>query len=331
MLNKTNISNTLFSTTKLLVKEKPILDQNSEYKLVSKLFLPINIKRKEEGGLRKQGFFKKSYKNKPLISIVTIVYNGEKHLEQTIKSVLEQTYDNVEYIIIDGGSTDCTIDIIQKYEGCIDYWVSEPDGGISDAFNKGIELTTGEVIGLLNADDWYEVDCIVTIVNNLGNGAILHAKINYWTDDQIEFTSAPNHDHLEEDMNVSHPTVFIKRGVYKKIGLFKTSYKLAMDYEILLRAYRQNIRFYYINHVLSNMRNGGTSAEHWVKATWEVEKAKVSLGISRVDAYIHFFTHALWPYVKVLVFNLMQKYNMNYIIKFHSFIKRNIQSILGLK
>jgi glycosyltransferase involved in cell wall biosynthesis len=102
---------------------------------------------------------------KPLITIITVVYNGEKHLEQTIKSVINQNYKNIEYIIIDGVSTDGTLDIIKKYEEYIDYWVSEPDEGIYDAMNKGIGLANGEFINFMNADDWF-VDTKFKTVNN---------------------------------------------------------------------------------------------------------------------------------------------------------------------
>ena len=132
-----------FSTTQLLTQEKPILEQNAEDKFETILFLPESENRKGEGGLRTKGYFKKSYDDKPLISIITVVFNGERYLEQTIQSVIDQTYDNVEYIIIDGGSTDGTLDIIKKYEDKIDYWVSEKDNGIYDAMNKGIKVCYG--------------------------------------------------------------------------------------------------------------------------------------------------------------------------------------------
>ena len=133
-------------------------------KVQSVLFLPPNPERKREGGLRTKGYFKRSYDEAsalsdnsplPLVTIITVVFNGEKYLQQTIQSVINQTYDNVEYVVIDGGSTDGTVDIIRKYEDKIDYWVSEPDQGIYDAMNKGIQLAGGEIVGLINSDDCY--------------------------------------------------------------------------------------------------------------------------------------------------------------------------------
>src|SRR5439155_13950516 len=92
----------------------------------------------------------------PLVSIITIVYNREAYLEQAINSVLQQSYPNIEYIVIDGGSTDNSVSIIKKYASKIQYWVSEPDNGIADAFNKGLMKANGNIIGFINADDWYE-------------------------------------------------------------------------------------------------------------------------------------------------------------------------------
>ena len=106
-----------------------------------------------EGGLRIKAFFKESYENEPLISIITVVYNGKKYIEETIKSVLNQSYKNVEYIIIDGGSNDGTIDIIKRYEDKLDYWKSEPDNGIYHAMNKGIDNVTGKWVCFINSSD----------------------------------------------------------------------------------------------------------------------------------------------------------------------------------
>ena len=108
-----------------------------------------------QGGLRTRGITKLSYEDKPLVTIVTVVLNSAETIEETIRSVLYQTYDNVEYILIDGGSDDGTREIISAYEDYIDYWVSEPDGGIYSAMNKGISLASGQYINFLNADDHY--------------------------------------------------------------------------------------------------------------------------------------------------------------------------------
>ncbi len=104
----------------------------------------------------------------PVISIITIVFNGEKYLDQTIRSVLDQNYPSVQYIIIDGGSTDNSINIIKKYEKDLYFWISEKDNGISDAFNKGIARATGDIIGIINADDWYEHNTFERVAQSNG-------------------------------------------------------------------------------------------------------------------------------------------------------------------
>ena len=118
--------------------------------------------------------------NIPLISIITVSYNAVKTIEDTILSVINQTYPNIEYIIIDGGSTDGTLDIIKKYQDKITYWVSEPDKGIYDAMNKGIAKANGELIGIINADDWYELDAVQNVVLEFNNTrpAIYHGGLN---------------------------------------------------------------------------------------------------------------------------------------------------------
>ena len=124
-----------------------------------------NQKRYGEGGLRLSNNLKQKEENKPLISIITVVKNNEKYLEQTIKSVLSQEYKNFEYIIIDGGSTDNTISIIKKFSNEIDYWLSENDHGIYDAFNKGMQLAKGDFIGMVNSDDTLERNALSILVS----------------------------------------------------------------------------------------------------------------------------------------------------------------------
>ena len=148
---------------------------------------PLNQieKHTQEGGTRNRGELKRSVSNQPLISIITVVRNGEVHLEEAIKSVLNQSYGNIEYVVIDGNSTDSTLDIIRKYEDRIDYWISEPDKGISDAFNKGIALCKGEWIGIINADDWYELDTFNNIIQQAkaSNSSVIYGNMQVWKDE----------------------------------------------------------------------------------------------------------------------------------------------------
>ena len=211
---------------------------------------------------------------RPRVSIITIVYNGEQHLEQTIKSVLHQTYPAIEYIIIDGGSTDGSIDIIKKYENQLSYWVSEKDQGVSDAFNKGIRKASGEIVGLINADDWYEKETVERVVRAMESYDVGYGDLRYWKDEKPEVIVKASHHYLVNEMTLNHPTVFIKAKVYKDFGLFSLKYKYAMDYELLLRLKLKGCRFVYIPELLANMRWEGVSDKQWYSACKEVWSIK---------------------------------------------------------
>jgi glycosyltransferase involved in cell wall biosynthesis len=199
----------------------------------------------------------------PVISIITIVFNGEKHLEQTIRSVLDQTYRHIQYIIIDGGSTDQSVNIIKKYEKDIYYWISEKDKGISDAFNKGIARATGDVIGIINADDWFEPDAFERVAAQIADADICYGDIQLWKNEKRELIQKGNLQLLSREMTIHHATVFVKREIYESYGGFDLQYRCAMDYDLLLRFKVKNCRFAYIPHILSNMRWGGFSDKFW--------------------------------------------------------------------
>lgn len=250
-----------YSTTRLVTKEKPEIVNNPEDKFESVLFLPDGENLKDEGGLRAKRYFKKSYENKPLISIITVVFNGEKYLEETIQSVINQTYDNVEYIIIDGGSTDGTLDIIKKYEERIDYWVSEGDKGIYDAMNKGIQLARGDVVALLNADDYYLDNNVLTnIANEFINGekfVVTNTKIlsgNSYGDFLIKKESK-----LHIQLPFMHPSSFISKEIYKKFGLYSLNYRVASDCDFLLRILSSQVKYKVLDIFSVVMRTGGES------------------------------------------------------------------------
>jgi glycosyltransferase involved in cell wall biosynthesis len=238
----------------------------------------MNIKTKEitrvEGGRRRKNYFKDDHNNKPLISIVTVVYNGSMYIEETINSVLNQTYDNIEYIIIDGGSTDQTLNIIQKYEEYIDYYLSEADNGISDAFNKGIKKCCGSYIGLLNAGDYYEKDAVMHIVNAIKDNAdIIYGDIYYPEKQHISYGNYKFEKQIKYFMpRLNHPTAFVSSNTYKKVGFYKTNLKIAMDYDFFKRAYELGVKFLYLNHIITNMRLDGVSNTKTKRKIFEVLK-----------------------------------------------------------
>jgi len=287
-----------YSTTRLIISKRPKIVNKPEDNFETILFLPKTENRKGEGGLRTKEYYKFSYENLiindeylilndkngnkyqannskfniqnlqlnklPLISIVTVVYNGGKYLENTIQSVINQTYPNVEYIIIDGGSKDESVDIIRKYEDKIDYWVSEKDTGIYDAMNKGISLCNGEIIGIINSDDYFNSkDVFTSIVNSyhLHNFDIYSAganKIDYDSGTIIK-TIMPNLNLLIFSMTLAHPGTFIKKSIYKHFGLYDTSYLIAADYDLLLKNKIQKSNFFLDFEAIANMRTGGIS------------------------------------------------------------------------
>lgn len=242
------------------------------------LKIPTSGYRFAEGGLRTRGRFKENKPDCPLISIVTIVFNGEAHLEDALRSVIDQTWTNVEYIVIDGGSKDRTVDILRKYDNLIDYWISEKDNGISDAFNKGISCATGQFIGIINADDWYEAGTLEAVANAIINdpdAGVVCGRIQYWKQcrKDFEFESNPSRLHLE--MTVNHPSCFVRRDVYQRWGVFRNDFKCAMDYELLLRFKTKGVKFNSLDSVLANMRLDGTSDKYWKRSLTESRQAKL--------------------------------------------------------
>ena len=213
------------------------------------------------GGLRTKGITKISRPDAPLISVVTVVYNGAATLEQTIQSVLGQTHGNVEYVIIDGGSTDGTLDIIRRYEDKIDLWRSEPDGGIYDAMNKGISLATGEYVAMLNADDWYEPGTCALVAQEISRGLadVYHGVLRYVGESGETLKVEGYTVELLGRGMIAHPTCFVSREVYRT-ERYDTSFRSAADYELMNRLYRQGRNFHFIPEIMADFRTGGMSA-----------------------------------------------------------------------
>jgi glycosyltransferase involved in cell wall biosynthesis len=209
------------------------------------------------GGLRAKGIIKQSQENMPLISVITVVRNREMSIEETILSVINQSYQNIEYIIVDGASTDGTLDVIRKYEDKIDYWISEEDNGIYEAMNKGIDLASGELIGLINSDDWYEADCceIISQYYSIHKNTILYGLVRNVVKSGIFEIYSCSPEYIYKKMP-PHPTVFIPKKIYEKYGCFDISYKYCADYDLLLRLKKANVSFYMIEKVLASFKFG---------------------------------------------------------------------------
>ncbi|MEG0408093.1 MAG: glycosyltransferase family 2 protein [Bacilli bacterium] len=231
------------------------------------------------------------------ISIITISYNSEKTIEETIKSVINQKNEELEYIIVDGGSRDSTCRIIEKYIESIDVFISEKDFGISDAFNKGIKLATGDFIGIVNSDDILYPNAIKKIKNiceSTQNVDVIFGNI-------IQFENRLSDGYIKKpNLNLSkltytfllfHPAMFISKDAYKKYGMYSHNYKFAMDYELISKMFLNNAKFKYIDEVISAFREGGVSQrkmkltllEHKIIAkTNGTSETKINLYIFRV-------------------------------------------------
>jgi glycosyltransferase involved in cell wall biosynthesis len=205
--------------------------------------------------------------NNPLISVITVVYNGAKTLEQTILSVINQTYQNIEYIIIDGGSTDGTLDIITNYELQIKNgefpnvsfrYVSEPDSGIYDAMNKGIDMATGGWINFMNAGDWfYDAHVIKNIYSLPVEGDIIYGatELRFDWGNYIQKTLKKTHPW---NKRIGHQSVFCKSSLLKKMK-FNTNYTICADYEFMLKCFLNNCYFKCYDMIVSSYDTHGVS------------------------------------------------------------------------
>ena len=200
------------------------------------------------------------------ISIITVCYNSAKTIEKTFKSLESQTYKNIEYIVVDGGSKDNTLEIVQKYKELIFLFVSEPDKGLYDAMNKGIKMATGDVIGLINSDDLFcdskAVEKVVDVFKKNKNLDSVYADLFYVsqndTDKIVRRWTTGNQKPFKYGWHPAHPTFYIKKNVYEKFGLFDLSFKLAADFEIMLRFLdKHKISTTYLEEPLVKMRLGG--------------------------------------------------------------------------
>jgi len=200
------------------------------------------------------------------ISIITVSYNSAKTIETTFMSVLQQTYSNIEYIVIDGGSTDNTLKIAKKYSEIITVLVSEQDNGLYDAMNKGISLATGDVIGLINSDDLFcdpdALNKVAKVFKKNKNLDSIYADLFYVSQQDINKISRRWVSGIQRKFKYgwhpAHPTFYIKKTIYDRYGLFDLSFKLAADFEIMLRFLdKHNISTTYLKEPLVKMRLGG--------------------------------------------------------------------------
>lgn len=223
----------------------------------------------------------------PLVSIITVTYNSAATVQRTIQSVKQQTYPHIEYIIVDGASNDDTVEICRSnlIGSNIDFTIiSEPDNGIYDAMNKGIKIAKGEIIGIINSDDWYEHNAIEIVVNRAlesGSG-VYYGFLRKLIDDAEYFIERLHHNFLNISM-IQHPATFVTADIYKRHGVFDLKYKFVADYDLVLRLKQNAVPFYTIDAILANFTIGGASANY--RASLESIGLKYKMGFISKRSY----------------------------------------------
>lgn len=202
------------------------------------------------------------------ITIITVCYNSAKTIKDTLESVLKQTYDNYEYLIIDGKSKDNTLDIVKsygkKFNGKLKY-ISEKDNGLYDAMNKGIKMSNGDIIGIINSDDVLANENVFQkIVDAFQENECDGTYSNLYILDEekmekVERKFIAKHGNYKLGWYPPHPTLYLKKEIYEKYGLYNQEYKIAADYDFMIRIMKENVKLYYIKDVLVYMRSGGKS------------------------------------------------------------------------
>ena len=240
------------------------------------------------------------------VTIITVCYNSELTIRDTIESVLNQTYTNIEYIVVDGKSQDNTVDIVKSYEPLFKgrmKIISEPDDGIYDAMNKGIKRATGELVGIINSDDYYEENAVEKIVESYTGDryAVIYGMVRVIEDEKESMIYISSHNFLDKKM-IAHPSCFVSKYIYDEIAVYNTDYISAADFAFMFMLYKNpSVRFIPVYHVIANHRGGGVS--NTLKGNVDALKVRKDLGLIPVSSYWmsvvslyvkHAIIHTLW-------------------------------------
>jgi len=203
------------------------------------------------------------------VSIITVCYNSVKTIKDAIDSVVNQTYNNIEYIVIDGASKDGTIDIVSSYGEKVSKFISEPDNGIYNAMNKGIKIATGDIVGILNSDDFFNNNEVVQrIVDEFNNNNVdaIYGDVQFVKPKNllkvVRYYSSKNFSpkKFKYGFMPAHPSFYVKRSYFEKIGYYQENYKIGADYELLIRfLYNHKLKSKYLQMPFVTMRTGGVS------------------------------------------------------------------------
>jgi len=240
------------------------------------------------------------------ISVITVTFNCASVIQDCISSVAGQTHSDIEHIVIDGKSTDGTVEILKEHMDSLAVLVSEPDNGIYDAMNKGIAFASGDIIGFLNADDFYAHDRVLEVVAKCFIGDpmldVCYADLMYV--DQFDLTHTVRYWQSNSFVPGSfscgwcppHPTFFVRRSVYERFGGFDLSYRIAADVELMMRLLEvHKLRVKYVPDVWVKMRMGGTTNKNWRNVWAQNQEVLRALKSHELSANpLHFFAHKLW-------------------------------------
>lgn len=236
----------------------------------------------------------------PLISVVTICYNSASTIEETILSVLHQDYPNIDYVIIDGGSTDGTVDIVQRYADRLGHFISEPDKGISDAFNKGIAAAKGRIIGMINSDDHLLPGALRSMADAFDGESDVYRGNVIVINDATSFrgreTPSMCFPLAPFTIRCAHQGTFITPEAYARYGGYDLKFRYMMDYDLLTRFYQQGARFKRVDADIAEFRLGGVSKAGPVAKRYDITHVVLNNGGSRFLAY--------WYWLYMFLFNL---------------------------
>jgi glycosyltransferase involved in cell wall biosynthesis len=232
---------------------------------------------KQEGGLRLLGDHKDGSATLPLVTILTVVYNRADTVVATLDSVLGQTYPNIEYIIIDGGSTDGTLEVVKRYDAVVDYWVSEPDSGIYDALNKGLCLSHGALVGILHSDDVFcSPDSIAAVVEKYTSAdEFIVSPVVALRDGRKSLIPVMTVPRLNRQLPFSHTCCVFPMALFKRFGVYDTNFHIAGDSDFIMRLFASGICYQVMETPITIMSMGGLSNQSLLKERLEYYRAFV--------------------------------------------------------
>jgi glycosyltransferase involved in cell wall biosynthesis len=257
----------------------------------------------------------------PLASIVTIVRNGSATIAQTLDAVKAQTYRNVEYVVIDGASSDGTVEILRAYEEVIDCWISEPDSGPVTAMNKAIAHTTGDYVFMLSANDWIPPEFIENGVRALraGNADFVFGDVMVHEGDEPQLLAPMDPDYARNISwlpSMAPGVTILRRKLFEQLGLFDPSYKFASDIEWMVRVHAHGARGVHDSALILNYRRGGFSEVHYLSGLLDVRRAVVAHGFSRTKATLGMLYRGARYLLKRVLHGVLPESAFNRIMRF---------------